>query len=94
MGKFEVILNRREVLEHRHVEVMSMGVAIGGQESEVDSIWMKPVTCGQALPVDRQNYLFKRRLLDASTVRFCICFPRGTSHISNFPDVESDQWSL
>ena len=47
MGSFEVNLNRRQVLEHQPVEVMSIGVQIRQQESEVDRIRMKRVTLGQ-----------------------------------------------
>ena len=46
MGSFEVVLNRREVLEHWQVEMMSIGARICRQESEVDRIRMKRVTCG------------------------------------------------
>ena len=47
MGSFAVVLNRREVLEHRHVEVMLIGVLIRLQKLEVDKIRKKRVTCGQ-----------------------------------------------
>ena len=47
MGSFEVILNRREVIEHRHVEVMPIGVRIRRQESEVHRNRMKRVICGR-----------------------------------------------
>ena len=46
-GSFEVVLNRHEVLEHWHVEVISIGVRIHRQESKVERIRMKRVTCGQ-----------------------------------------------
>ena len=36
MGSFEVILNQREVLEHRHIAVMLIGVRICRQESVVN----------------------------------------------------------
>ena len=45
MGRFEVVCNRREVLERQHVEMMWMGVSICRRESEVDRIRMERVAC-------------------------------------------------
>ena len=59
MGSFEVIVNRREVLEHRHVEVMSIGVRIRRQESLVDRIQMKRVTCGRTVGLELLPFMDK-----------------------------------
>ena len=45
MGSFEAILNRLEVREDRHVERISVGVRIRRQESEVDRIRLRRVSC-------------------------------------------------
>ena len=47
MGCFDVLLNCPEIVEHRHVKVMSIGVGIRRQPSLVDRIWMKRVACGR-----------------------------------------------
>ena len=67
MGSPEVIVDRREVLDQRYVEVMWVDVRIRRQEPVVDRIrWTR------APPVHRQRLLFKRGLLGANTVHFCI----------------------
>ena len=46
VGSFEAVLNWREVLEHWHAKVMSMGVGIRWQELVVIRIRMERVTFG------------------------------------------------
>ena len=58
-GSFEVVVNRPEVLEHRYVEVMSIGVQICWQESLVDRIWMKRVAGGRTVGLDLLPFMDK-----------------------------------
>ena len=46
MGSFEVVMDRREVLEEPDVEVMPMDVRIRRQEPVVDRVRVERVTCG------------------------------------------------
>ena len=47
MGSLEVGLNRREELEHRHIEVVSINVRIWRQEPVVERIRVKRITRGR-----------------------------------------------
>ena len=82
MGSFEVILNRRQVLEHWHVELMSIGVPIRWQESQVDRIPMKRVTCGRTarlelLPFIDKNISSEGDLWTPVLSVFVCAFPGG-----------------
>ena len=68
MGSFEVIMDRREVLEHRYIEVMLVDARICRQEPVVDRIWMERVARGRTaglelLPFFNKNISSKRDLL-------------------------------
>ena len=59
MGSFEVVRNRRELLEHRHFEVMSIGVRIHRQQPVVDRIPMRRVTCGRTAGLELLPFIDK-----------------------------------
>ena len=59
IGTFEVVLNWREVLEHRHVEAMSIGVRIRRQEALVDRIRMERVACGRTAGLELLPFIDK-----------------------------------
>ena len=82
MGSLEVIVNWREVLEHRHVEVMLVRVRIRRQEPVVDRIRMERVTRGrtaglQLLPFIDKNISSKKDFSAPILFIFVLAFERG-----------------
>ena len=59
MGSFEVIVDRREVLEHQHVEGMSVDVRIRRPEPVVDRFRMERVACGRTAGLELLLFINK-----------------------------------
>ena len=82
MGSFEVIMDRRDVLEHRYIEVMSVDVRIHRQEPVVDRIRMERVARGRTaglklLPFIDKNFSSKRDFSQPIPSIFVFAFERG-----------------
>ena len=82
MGSFEVIMDGREVLEHRYIEVMLIDVRIRRQEPVVDRVRMKrvarPRTAGlQPLPFINENIPSKQDLPAPISSILVSAFGRG-----------------
>ena len=59
MGSLEVMMDRREVLEHRYIEVMLVEVRICRQEPVVDRIWMEQVARGRTAGLELLQFIDK-----------------------------------
>ena len=59
MGSLELIVDRREVLEHRYVEVMFVDVRIRQQELMVDRIRMERAACGRTAGLELLPFIHK-----------------------------------
>ena len=74
MGSFEVVMDQREVLEKRHIEVMLIDVRIRQQELVVDRVRVERVACwpiaGRELPPFIDENIPRRRTCQA---RFALC---------------------
>ena len=57
MGSFEVVMNRREVLEERDVEVMPIDVRIRRQEPVVDRVWVERVARGRIAGLELLSFI-------------------------------------
>ena len=68
MGSLEVSLNRREALDHRHIEVMVISVRIFRQEPLVESIRMKRVTRGRTAGLEVLSFVD----IDISSIRYLL----------------------
>ena len=82
MGSLVLSLNGREVLEHRHMEVMSISVQICRQESLVNRIQMKRVARGRTaglwlLSLVDINISWKRNFSTPVLSVFISAFPGG-----------------
>ena len=82
MGSLEVIVDRREVLEHRYVKVMSVDVRIGRPKPVVDRIQMEQVARGRTggcklLPFIDKNICSKEDFSAPIPSLFVSAFGRG-----------------
>ena len=59
MGSFEILVDLREVLEHRRVEVMLVDVGIRRQEPVVNRIRMERVACGRIAVLELLPFIHK-----------------------------------
>ena len=79
MGGLEVVMDRREVLEERDVEVMPTDVPIRREEPVVDRVQVERVTCGpiaglKLLPIIDKKHPFRMGPPDANIAHLCIRF--------------------
>ena len=59
MGSFEIVVDRGEVLEHWHVEVMLVDIRIRRQEPVVDRIRVEWVACGRTAGLELLPFIDK-----------------------------------